>query len=60
METFDFTGKVVIEFYGNGCLNCQMMEPIMHELETTMPDIRFYHINADNSPDLVQKYQILC
>ncbi len=58
MENFDFTGKVVLEFYDTGCLNCQMMAPIIAHLEHSMPNIRFYRINADTRPDLVQQYQI--
>ena len=58
MNNFDFTGKVVIEFYGDGCLNCQMMAPILKNLEQTMPGVRFYRVNADYHPELVRQYQI--
>ena len=50
--------KVVVEFYGAGCLNCQMMAPILNHLEPVFPDVRFYRVNADQYPDLVQKHQI--
>ena len=52
-------GKVVIEFYGNGCLNCQMMTPILNQMENVFPAIRFYRVNADENPELVQKYQVM-
>ena len=58
MEYFDFSGKVIIEFYSDGCLNCQMMAPIIKSLEYYFPDIRFYRINADQRPDLTQKHQV--
>lgn len=58
MDNFDFTHKVVIEFYSNGCLNCQILSPIINNLEKIMPEVRFFRINADDNPDLVQKYQI--
>ena len=58
MEFFDFNGKVVLEFFGNSCLNCQMMTPIMNNIEYIMSNIRFYRINADARPDLVQKFNI--
>ncbi|MBO4726618.1 MAG: thioredoxin family protein [Clostridia bacterium] len=58
MNNFDFNSKVVIEFYGNGCLNCQLMEPIMREIKSALPDIHFSRINADTNLDLVQRYQI--
>ncbi|MCM1404222.1 MAG: thioredoxin family protein [Prevotella sp.] len=58
MGKFDMSGKVVIEFYGTGCLNCQMMTPIINQLEHDFPDIRFYRVNADQYPNLIQKYHI--
>ena len=63
IDTTDFTtltaaGKVVIEFYGTGCFNCQMMTPILNNLERAFPDVRFYRVNADQYPSLVQKYQV--
>ncbi len=51
-------GNVIVEFYGNGCLNCQMMAPILSNLEQAMPNVRFYRINADAYPNLVQHYQV--
>ncbi len=58
MDNLHFKGKVVIEFYGNGCLNCQIMSPIINNLEQAMPDVIFYRINADEHPNLVHQYQI--
>ena len=58
MDNLNFKGKVVIEFYGNGCLNCQIMSPIINNLEHMMPDVSFYRINADENPNLVHQYQI--
>lgn len=58
MEYFDFSGNVVIEFYSEGCINCQMMTPIINNLEHSFHNIRFYRINADQRPDLVQKYRV--
>ena len=43
-------GTVIVEFYGNGCMNCKIMAPILSQLEVTMPYIRFYRVNADTYP----------
>ncbi|MCQ2382295.1 MAG: thioredoxin family protein [Clostridia bacterium] len=59
MDNLNFKGKVVIEFYGNGCLNCQIMSPIINNLEHMMPDVNFYRVNADEYPNLVHQYQII-
>ena len=58
MTDFDFTNLVILEFYGEGCLNCQLMKPVLTNLEHDFPSIRFYHIDADAHHDLVQHYQI--
>ena len=58
MENFDLSGKVIIEFYGEGCFNCQLMTPVLKNLERIMSDVRFYRINADYHPKLVQQYQV--
>lgn len=52
------SGKVIIEFYGNGCLNCQMMSPILDNLEHVLYDVQFYRINADDYPNLIHAYHI--
>ena len=58
MDFIDFSGYVMIEFYGEGCFNCQMMAPIINNLESRFPRIRFYRINADQHSDLIHRYQI--
>ncbi len=58
MKNLTSVGNVVIEFYGDGCLNCQMMTPILNNLELLMPHVRFYRINADANQNLVAQYQI--
>ena len=58
MENFNFNGKVIIEFYEDNCFNCQMMQPILKELEFLFPDIRFYRVNTDIHRDLINYYHI--
>ncbi len=52
------TGKVMIEFYGDGCLNCQMMTPVLNQLEYIMPNVRFYRINVDICKNLIHQFNI--
>ncbi len=51
-------GKIVLEIYSTGCLNCQIMTPILNNLEKDFTQIKFYQINADKFPILLQKYKI--
>ena len=50
--------KVILVFHGNGCINCKIMQPIIDSLENTFPNIRFYRINVDLYPHLIQTYKI--
>lgn len=52
------TGKVVVEFFGVDCLNCQMMAPILNQLESIFPGIQFYQINVNEYPALSKQYKI--
>ena len=58
LATLTRNGKAVIEFYGIGCLNCQIMQPILKDLATAFPNINFYQVNITNEPELIKKYQI--
>ena len=52
------TGKAIVDFYGVGCGNCRMLEPILLALEKEYPDINFYKVNIDTAPTLVQRFNI--
>ena len=48
----------ILDFYGDGCGNCKMLEGILKQLETEHPRVKFEKINIKDSPELVEKYQI--
>ena len=52
------SGKVIIVFHGIGCLNCKIMQPIIDNLELAFPHIKFYRVNIDLHPHLLQTYKI--
>ena len=63
LNTLDFdrviaTGQVVVEFYGRGCLNCRMAEPVIMDLERQNTALRFVRVNADTNLALVHRYHI--
>lgn len=52
-------GNVIIDFYGDGCGNCKMIEGIIKQLETEYADkVRFEKVNVKDVPELVDKYGI--
>ena len=50
--------KVIIDFYGDGCGNCKMLEGILRQLENEHTDIKFEKKNIKDSEDLVKKYSV--
>ena len=50
--------KVIIDFYGDGCGNCKMLEGVLKQLEAEHKDIKFEKMNIKDSEDLVKKYSI--
>lgn len=57
-ETKIATGKVIVDFYGVGCGNCRMLEPILLDLEKAYPDIKFLKVNVDTAPTLIRRFNI--
>lgn len=51
-------GKVIIMFYGIGCMNCKIMQPIIDKVELHFSSVTFYRINVDLYPHLLQSYKI--
>ena len=51
--------KVVIDFWATWCGPCQMMAPILHELETEMPDVQIGKVNVDEQMDLARQFRVV-
>ncbi|MBW4680727.1 MAG: thioredoxin [Microcoleus vaginatus WJT46-NPBG5] len=50
---------VLVDFYAPWCGPCQMMAPILEEVNSRLKDrLRVVKINSDNYPDLATNYQI--
>ena len=48
---------VISGLYGAG--PCQMMAPILHELETEMPDVQIGKVNVDEQMDLARQFRVV-
>lgn len=42
---------MVVDFYADWCVPCQMLTPILHEVDKKYKDIEIYKINIDESPN---------
>ena len=49
----------VLDFYADWCGPCQMLLPILEEIEKEHPEVEFERINIDVERDLAEKYGIM-
>ena len=50
---------VLVDFWAVWCGPCQMMAPILHELETEMPDVQIGKVNVDEQMDLARQCRVV-
>ena len=59
-EVLQSTGKLVVDFYGEGCVPCQELMPHIHALEETYGDqIKFCAFNTNQSRRLALSQKIM-
>ena len=57
-EVEEFSGLAVIDLYADWCGPCRMLAPILAELESEYPDVKFCKINVDNEPELAKTFNV--
>ena len=50
---------VLVDFLAVWCGPCQMMAPILHELEAEMPDVQIGKVNVDEQMDLARQFRVV-
>ena len=50
--------KKIIDFYGDGCGNCKMLEGILKQLEGEYTDVKFEKVNIKDAEDLAEQYGV--
>ena len=50
--------KTITKFYGNGCMNCKAIAPILDGIKGEYPDIAFKDVNTSDDDDKTKKYGI--
>ena len=51
-------GKVIIKFWGPGCMNCRALAPILESVKDDYKDIEFREVNTHTDPEAAEKYGV--
>ena len=57
-EIEEFSGISVIDFYADWCGPCRMLAPVLAELETEYPEVKFCKVNVDNDRELDIEFNV--
>ena len=57
-EVIEQEGLVVIDLWAPWCGPCRMLAPILEELESEYPDVKFCKINVDEEAQLAQMFGV--
>ena len=57
-EVMQAKTPVVVDFWASWCGPCMMLSPVMEELDSELPQIKFCKVNVDDERDLAMEFQI--
>lgn len=58
-EVLKSDGLVIIDFFATWCAPCQMLAPVLVELDKKYGDeVSFYKVNVDESEDTAMRYDV--
>lgn len=50
---------ILVDFWAVWCGPCQMMAPILDEIEAEMPDVQIGKVNVDEQMDLARQFRVV-
>lgn len=57
-EVEDYKGLVVIDIWASWCGPCMMLAPVIDELASEYPDVKFCKINVDEERELALSFKV--
>ena len=57
-EVLNGDGVALVDLFADWCMPCQMIAPIIEEISNEKPDVKFFKINVDETPDVAIKYGV--
>ena len=57
-EVLNSDKTVLLDFYADWCMPCQMIAPIIEEISNEKTGVSFYKVNVDETPEVAIKYGV--
>ncbi len=57
-EVLDSKGLVLVDFWAEWCGPCRQLGPILENVSTQMPDVKFCKVNVDDAPNTAASFGI--
>ena len=57
-EVEEYRGLIVIDLFATWCGPCRMLAPVLDEIESEMPDVKFCKINVDEEAGLARIFKV--
>jgi thioredoxin 1 len=59
LDVLESDAPVVVDFHAVWCAPCRVMSPILADLATERPDVRFVKVDVDENQETAVRYGVL-